>query len=150
MPSFGVPPIIIKLLGGLLACLALWLLVQDRNRWKDKAADRQATINRICDEVRAAADNPKLECGQVIVQVQALGRSLREVTGALNHQNAAVAQLKAARDRDQAAAAKLIKGTQPRLERVQSTSDRLEASARAAERHAQPCELSDTLKRSWK
>lgn len=149
MPSFGVPPIIIKLLGGLLACLALWLLVQDRNRWKGKAADRQATINLICNEVRTAAGNKDMACGETVAQVQALGRSLRAVTGALEHQNGAIAALKAGQVRDQAEAAKLTRRNAPRLERASGTAAQLDASARAADRHQKPCEPSSTLRKAW-
>jgi len=142
--------LIYKLVGGLVAALALFLLVQDRNHWKRVAGDRNVELTQILEVTRTAADNPGLARSGVKQQIRELGDALKTATGALNRQNAAIRAVTDQQKRDREAAAKALKQAQERAQGAGATRARLEASARAPERLSAPCELSPTLKDSWR
>jgi hypothetical protein len=146
---FAVPSWAIKLACGLLAALALFLLVQNRNHWKRVATERQAQLAAICGEVRDAAGNPKMDCGQAVRQIRELGTSLRSTTGALQRQNASVKALNAETVRQQKQATDARKRASQRANAAESAAQRLAASAAHGASGA-ACEPSETLKEAWK
>ena len=145
MPSLAT----LRLIGygvGALAVIALLAMV---NTWRVGYRDRGEKLAVICQATREAAADPKMHCGNVVVQIHELGTSLKSTTDALNRQNAAVNAWAAKDAADKAVAAKASRIAQERAGRAQATSSRLDASSRAGERLAKPCEPSAELRRNW-
>lgn len=136
-----------KLIGmgvGLLAVVAFVLLAF---HWKAQAADRKEKLAIICTATREASDNPKLGCSNVVVQIGAMGVSLKDTKAALARQNAAVAELGAKSTAQQAESARAVSKAAERSKSALATSARLGASAKAG---GPPCVPSDALKGSWR
>jgi septal ring factor EnvC (AmiA/AmiB activator) len=115
-----------------------------------KTAQLTKQIGEACAAARLAADNPKLDCRQLAGQITALGASLKETTGALNSQNAAIRELARQTAEQQAAAAVAKKKAQVRADQAISTAERLKASAAKAVPPGKECEPSDELKGTWR
>lgn len=148
MPALS--PLLWKLIGGAVAALALFLLIQDRNHWKKVAGDRNVELTGILEVTREASANPGLARSGVKTQIRELGAALKSVTGALNDQNARVRQLGIETARAKADVAKAVSKAEERARSAAGTRQRLEASAAAPERLSAPCELSPTLKDAWR
>lgn len=121
----------VKLIGGLVALLILVGLIADRGRWMHRAHNDEAQLATICASVRAAADNPKLDCKKVPQQIAALGDSLKATTAALNDQNAKVAALGQQTVEQQAQSSAALKTAMGRARKAQATSERLAISSRS-------------------
>jgi chromosome segregation ATPase len=146
MPSIAT----IKLVGAVLATLAIAFLVHEYKYWHGQATSARAQVEEICSAARDAAGNPKLDCKDTAAQVRALGTSLAATTGALNRQNAAVDALAKETSDQQQKAAEAAHEARQRAKGPEDVSADLRASARAPERAAKPCEPSDALKERWK
>jgi len=142
--------LVLKLIGGLAAVLMLVLLVADRNRWKGKAADRQAQLTEICTATRDASGNPKLDCKLVSKQIGLIGAALKLTTSTLDQQNAAVRQLGAATASQRERAAAAEKRATARARDADRTRAALEASARSGGAERQPCVPSEAVRESWR
>lgn len=147
---FGLSPLYMKLIGGLVAALILLGLVMDRGRWMRRAHSDEAQLATICASVRAAADNPKMDCKLAAQQIGLLGQSIAYLKTGIAHQNAAVNALATESDRQKAEAAQASQKAATRARAAQATSERLEASSRAGEAQAKPCEPSKALKGAWR
>lgn len=143
MPSW----LTLKVGGMILGAAAILSFVLLAFHWKHQAADRAERLAIICTTTREAADNPKLGCGNVVIQIQQLGASVKNAKAALERQNAAVNALSAESDRQKAEAAKAVLSASARARASQATSDRLAASSRAG---GPPCEPSKVLKGAWR
>lgn len=142
--------LIMKVLCGVLAAVALLLLVQDRNHWKRVASDRNTELGRVLDATREAAANPKLDRAGMVRQIVELGRSLTSTRSALDEQNAAIKRQAAEAGLAQARSASAYEEALGRLGGPLEARVRLEASARSPDRTTQPCELSPALKDAWR
>jgi small-conductance mechanosensitive channel len=111
---------------------------------------RGQKLEIICKATRTAADNPKMDCDNTVVQIQEIGASLKSTTDALNKQNKAVADLGKQNAAEQQAAAESEKAAQKRAVHADSTSARLKASAASPAVLAKPCEPSKELVGAWK
>jgi hypothetical protein len=145
MPSIAT----IKLVGGVLAALALAFLVHEYKYWHGQATAARAQVTEICSAARDAAGNLKLNCRDTAAQVRLLGTSLAATTGALNRQNAAVEALGKATADQQRNAAEASQEARQRAKGAEEVSADLRASARAPARAGKPCEPSAALKDRW-
>jgi hypothetical protein len=139
-----------KLIGmgvGLLAIIAFVLLAF---HWKNQAADRKEKLAIICKVTREASDNPKLDCGNVPLQIGELGAAVKNTKAALERQNAAVNAAAAESERQKNEAAQASQRASTRARGAQATSARLEASSRSGEAVAKPCVPSKALQESWR
>lgn len=137
----------LKLIGGLVGLLILALLFADRGRWMHRAHSAEAENATVCAAVRAAANNPKMDCKLAAQQVGLLGQSIADLKAGISHQNAAVNALSVESDRQKAEAAKAVLSAATRARASQATSDRLAASSRSG---GLPCEPSKALKGAWR
>jgi hypothetical protein len=65
-----------KLIGGLVAILLVLGLVAERSRWMHRAHTAEAENATVCAAIRAAADNPKMDCKRAAQQVGLMGQSI--------------------------------------------------------------------------
>lgn len=148
------PPFAMKLIGGgviaLLIVATIFGLIRSRNHWKDTATLRQQQITATCEATRQAAGNQNMACGDMIVQIDALGDGLRATTAALNRQNAAVDALATRSKQQQDSARKASKRVQERAGEATGVSARLIASSRSSGGRTGFCEPSETIKEVWK
>jgi hypothetical protein len=128
---FSLPALPYKLIGMAAGALAIVLFVTLAFHWKHQAADRGEKLAAICSVTRSAADNPKMKCSDVPVQIKELGDSVTNLKAGVAMQNAAVNALGAKSKADQAAAAEASRNAQARAREAEATSERLKASARA-------------------
>lgn len=147
---FGLSSLYMKLIGGLVVALILLGLIADRGRWMHRAHNAEAENATVCAAVRAAADNPRMDCKLAAQQVGLLGQAIANLKAGVVHQNAAVKALSVESDRQKAEAAKAVLSAQGRAREAQATSDRLAASSRSGEAVAKPCEPSKALKGAWR
>lgn len=140
----------VKLIGGAVAALMLLGLILGLKHYKALAESRGEKLETICKTTREAADNPKMACGNVTLQIGELGASVKNTKAALERQNAAVNALGAESERQKAEAAKASQRAATRARAAQDTSDRLAASSRSGEAQAKPCEPSKALKGAWR
>jgi hypothetical protein len=146
MPSW----LTLKLGGMILGALAILSFVLLAFHWKHQAADRGEKLAIICKTTREAADNSKMACGNVTLQIGELGASVKNLKAGIAHQNAAVNALATESDRQKAEAAKAVLSAATRARASQATSDRLAASSRSGEAVAKPCDASKALKGAWR
>lgn len=139
-----------KLIAFAVAAAAILSFVLLAFHWKHQAADRGEKLAIICKTTREAADNPKMACGNVTLQIGELGASVKNTKAALERQNAAVSALATESDRQKAEAAKASQKAATRAREAQATSDRLTASSRSGEAQAKPCDASKALKGAWR
>lgn len=147
---FGLPSLYMKLIGGLVAALIVLGLIADRGRWMHRAHNAEAENATVCAAVRAAADNPKMDCKLAAQQVGLLGQAITNLKAGVAHQNAAVTALSVESDRQKAEAAKAVSSASTRARAAQATSTTLAASSRSGEAQAKPCEPSKALKGAWR
>jgi hypothetical protein len=141
-----------KLIGIAVAAAAILTFVLLSLHWKSQAADRKQKLEIICTTTRAAADDPKLSCGNVTLQIGELGASVKNLKAALAKQNAAVNALATESDRQKAEASQAVLKAQGRAQAAQATSARLMASARSGSApagSAAACKPSKTLEGAW-
>jgi hypothetical protein len=144
----GLSPIsLIGMAAGALAVLAFVLLAF---HWKHQASDRADKLATICTATRSAADNPKLGCGQVVVQISELGKSVATLKAGIASQNAAVNDLAAKSAASQAAAIEASRNAQARARGAEAASQRLRASSRVAVPLSASCEPSKAAKDAWR
>lgn len=146
MPSIA----IMKLIGigvGILALIGLLLTI---NGWRVSSAERKAKLEVICQATRSAANNPKLACGQVAVQIKELGDSVANLKAGIEKQNAAVDALGAKSKADQAAAAEASKLAVKRAQGAEATAERLRASAGVPRKSEGPCDASKEAQNAWR
>lgn len=139
-----------RLIGIGAGVIALVVLVWVINGWRVDAAERKAKLAVICDATRAAADNPKLKCGQVVAQITELGKSVADLKAAIASQNAAVNDLAAKSAQAQKDAAEASRNAQARARGAEATAERLRASARAGGLSSASCEPSEAVKEAWR
>jgi hypothetical protein len=120
-------------------------LALDRSR----ACGDEAQLTIICTATRDAAANPKLDCKLVPAQIRELGKSIENLRGALDHQNAAIAALGAKTAEQQKAAAEAEKRAAQRVAVAKSVAERLQESARHSPVPGAPCAPSKTLQEQW-
>jgi hypothetical protein len=136
-----------KLIGGLVAILLVLGLVAERSRWMHRAHTAEAENATVCAAIRAAADNPKMDCKRAAQQVGLMGQSIANLKAGIAKQNAAVNALATESDRQKAEAAKAVSSAQGRAREAQATSARLAASSRSG---GPACEPSKVLKGAWR
>jgi Mg2+ and Co2+ transporter CorA len=139
-----------KLIGmgvGLIAVIGFVLMAF---QWKGQAADRKEKLEAICTATRSAVNNPKLACGQVVVQITELGKSVVTLKQAVASQNAAVNALAAESARQQDEAAKASQKAEKRARGAEATADRLAASSHSSRSQGASCEPSKAVKEIWK
>jgi hypothetical protein len=139
-----------KLIGGLVAILLVLGLVAERSRWMHRAHTAEAENATVCAAIRAAADNPKMDCKRAAQQVGLMGQSIANLKAGIAKQNAAVNALATESDRQKAEAANAVLSAATRARASQATSDRLAASSRSGEAQAKPCDASKALKGAWR
>lgn len=139
-----------KLIALAVAAAAILSFVLLAFHWKGQAADRKEKLELICKATRDAADNPKMNCGNVTLQIGELGASVKNTTAALDRQNAAVNALAVANAKAQQDAVKAVSAAAQRAKAAQSVSDRLSASANDPARKKAPCAPSETLAGAWR
>jgi hypothetical protein len=139
-----------KLIGGLVALLLVLGLIAERGRWMHRAHGAEAENATVCAAIRAASDNPKMDCKRAAQQVGLMGQSIADLKAGIAHQNEAVNALGAESDRQKVEAAKAVLNARRRARAAQATSDRLAASSRSGEAVAKPCEASKALKGVWR
>lgn len=144
---FGLSSLYMKLIGGLVVALVVLGLIADRGRWMHRAHNAEAENATVCAAVRAAADNPRMDCKLAAQQVGLLGQAIVNLKAGVVHQNAAVSALATESARQKAEAAKAVLSAQGRAREAQATSSRLTASSHAG---GPPCEPSKVLKGSWR
>jgi Sec-independent protein translocase protein TatA len=146
MPS----TLILKLIAGAAALAMLVVLILDRNHWKATAADRKASLELICVDVRDASGNQKLDCRDVPLQIKLLGDGVRDLKTALASQNQAVDALGEQSRAQQAESAKAAQGAEKRAAEAEGVSDALKASSRAGGAQAANCAPSKALTEAWR
>lgn len=122
-------------------------------RWHSLLLDRDDHLAAICHETRVASGLPKLNCDEVIPEIDALGQAVVTLKSALADQNAKVAALGKQSADQQAAAAQASKTAQERAQRAEATAARLIASSRAGGApagSAAACQPSKVLQESWR
>jgi hypothetical protein len=139
----------VKLIGLAIAAAAILSFVTLAFHWKSTMTERGAQLSTICAAIRAAADNPKMDCRAVPQQIGELGKSIANLKAALADQNAKVVALGAETVRQRGLASQAAQEAAQRAKAPARASDSLQASARAPERLTKPCEPSDTLKGAW-
>jgi hypothetical protein len=139
-----------KLIGLAIAAAAILSFVLLALHWKNTMTERGQKLEIICKATREAAAEPKLDCGNVVIQIEQLGTSLKTVTRALNDQSAAVAAMGEQTKAQQAATAQASQKAQERAGRAEATANRLTASSRAGEAQAKPCAPSKALQEQWR
>lgn len=139
-----------KLIGSLVAILIVFGLVAERSRWMHRAHSAEAENATVCAAIRAAADNPKMDCKRAAQQVGLMGQSIADLKAGIAHQNTAVNALAAESDRQKAEAAKAVLSARGRAREAQATSDRLAASSRSGGAVAKPCDPSKALEGAWR
>lgn len=136
-----------------IACgLAVAIFIGLAFHWKHTMTARGQKLEIICKSTREAADNPKLDCGNVVVQIQQLGTAVKTTTDALNAQNAKVAALGKASADQQAAAKEAVSKAQGRAQKAEATANRLIASSRSGNAPAgsvAACKPSKALTEVW-
>lgn len=137
----------VKLIGGLVAILLVLGLVAERSRWMHRAHSAEAENATVCASVRAAANNPKMDCKLAAQQVGLLGQSIVDLKAGIAHQNAGVNALAVESGRQKAEAAQASQKAATRARASQVTSDRLAASSRSG---GSACEPSKALKGAWR
>ena len=145
MPSLS-PLKLIGLGVGLLALVGLVAMVLG---WRSERNELRQWQVEVLVATRSAAANPALGKNDVAKQIEALGRSVRNLEAGIAAQNAGIDRLKAEQDRQRAASAKASRIAQERARRTGATITRLDASSRSPERLAKPCEPSRTLQEAW-
>lgn len=139
----------VKLIGFLAVILLVLGLVAERGRWMHRAHSAEAENATVCAAVRAAANNPKMDCKLAAQQIGLMGQSIADLKTGIAHQNTAVHALAAESDRQKAEAAKAVLNAAARARASQVTSDRLAASSRSGAVQAKPCEASKVLSDAW-
>jgi molecular chaperone GrpE (heat shock protein) len=139
-----------KLIGGLVVALLLLGLVADRSRWMHRAHSAEAENATVCASVRAASNNPKLDCKSAAQQVGLLGQAVADLKAGLAKQNAAVGEMAAESERQRQNAVQAAEKARQRANGVQDAANRLIASSRSGERLNKPCEPSKALEGTWK
>lgn len=145
LPAFSTA----KLIGIGIGALALVFLVVTILGWKSERDELRQWRDTVTEATRNASGEKKLSAKEVPVQIEALGRSLKAVTSALNAQNAAVDALGARTATLQGEAAKASVRAAERVSVVEGARTRLEASSRAGGPH-RACEPSETAKGLWR
>ena len=143
----------LRLYGAIGIAVALAIFIGFALHWKHQAADRAEKLALICQTTRLASANPKLACGQVAVQITEMGTSLKNVTAALDKQNAAVDAMGAKTVEQQAEAAKAVLNAAGRARSAEASAERLRASARsdgAPAGSVAACKPSKTLEGAWR
>lgn len=138
----------IKLIGIGLAALFLLGLIAERGRWMHRAHSAEAELATICASVRAAADNPKMDCKRAVQQIGLMGQSIADLKTGIAHQNAAVSALATESERQKAEAAQASRKAVTRAHEAEATASRLIASARSNV-PSRACEPSKTVKDTW-
>jgi hypothetical protein len=141
------PGLYLKLIGGAIAALVLLGLVLGLKHYKGLAESRGEKLAIICTTTREASDNPKLDCGNVALQIGELGASVKNTKVALERQNTAIKAQAAEINRQKAEAAQASQQAVTRARAAQATSDRLAASSRSG---GPPCEPSKALEGAWR
>lgn len=147
---FGLSSLYMKLIGGLVVALMVLGLIADRGRWMHRAHNAEAENATVCAAVRAAADNPKMDCKLAAQQVGLLGQAIVDLKTGISHQNAAVNALSVESDRQKAEAAQAVLSAATRAHEAEATSTRLAASSRSSEAVAKPCTASKALEGAWR
>lgn len=141
----------IRLYGLIGFVAALAIFIGFALHWKHQAADRKEKLVLICQTTRTAADNPKLACGQVAVQIAELGKSVVNLKAEVKSQNVAVNALAAESARQKAAAIEAARRADKAARGAQAVSDRLAASSRSpAAPSASQCKPSKVLEEQWR
>lgn len=146
MPS----ALVMKLIGAGIGILALLGLVLGLKHYKSLAESRGQSLALICQTTRDASGNPKMKCSEVPAQIKFMGDAIGTLTAALHKQNDAVAALGEETTRQQNLAVNAANQATQRQKPVAAAQQRLEASARSDGRKSAPCDLSPTLKDTWK
>lgn len=146
---FGLSSLYVKLIGGVVAALAVLGLVLGLRHYKSVAEERGAKLAVICQTTRAASGQPKLKCSEVAAQIDYLGQTIGTLTTAIHKQNDAVNAMGVETARQQAQASEAVSKAQGRAQVAQTTSTRLTASSRSGEAQTKPCEPSKALKEAW-
>lgn len=139
-----------KLIGIGIGALAIIAFVLMAFHWKHQAADRAEKLEIICKATRDAADNPKMNCGNVTLQIGELGASVKNSKAALDRQNSAVKAMADASAKARHDAEKAVSAAKERAKAAESVSDRLAASASDPARKKAPCEPSKALVGAWR
>lgn len=139
----------LKLGGMIFGAVAVIGFVLLAFHWKAQATDRKEKLEIICKVTRDAADNPKMNCGNVTLQIGELGASVKNTKAALERQNAAVAALGKASKQQKAEAAEASRKAEKRAQGAEATADRLIASSRAGARLGESCKASRAVEEAW-
>lgn len=139
-----------KLIGFAIGAAAILSFVILSLHWKHTMTERGDQLAAICHETRVASGVPKLNCAEVVPQIDAMGEAIGTLTQALHKQNDAVAAMGDETKRQQSESARASQKAQERAGKAEATSGRLAASSRAGEARAKPCAPSKALEDSWK
>jgi hypothetical protein len=138
----------IKLIGIGIAAFLLLGLIAERGRWMHRAHNAETELATICAAVRAAADNPKMDCKRAAQQIGLMGQDIVNLKVGIAHQNAAVSALNVESERQKAEAARASQNARVRANAAEATAERLRASARSST-PSRACEPSKTLQEAW-
>jgi len=139
-----------KLIGAGVGVLILVGLILGLKHYKSLAESRGEKLVLICQTTRTAADNQKLACGQVAVQIAELGKSDTNLESAIASQNAAVNDLAAKSKQAQAEAAQAVVRAGTRARGAEATAERLRASSRSTVPSSAVCKPSKAVEETWR
>lgn len=134
-------------LGAALAALLAFLIIS-RGHALERAKAAEARNDQICATVRKVAGRPRQDCRLAELQIQAFGRSIGELEGALADQNSAIRALAKKQAVERAAGAAAERQARSRGAEAESIAAKLIASSKKAP--AQPCAVSKALEEQWK
>jgi len=151
VPKIGLR-LAIELVGGLIAALAIALLVHELNHWKAKAERYNAEAATDYQAAITASGDPKLARKDTAAQMLLLGSGIADLKQRLATQNAAVQQLADTSKAEQLAAEKAAEGAQERVSEAEAVSQRLRSelsSAAGKSNRTGICEPDEAVKEQW-
>lgn len=122
-------------------------LAISRSHWIERARADESRAELVCKAVREVAGRPRQACELNEIQIQAFGKSIRDLEGALAEQNARIEALGRQNANLQAQAAEAKRQAARSAGEAESVSARLDASSRQAP--ARPCPVSKALEEQW-